>query len=133
MARRGIAEINEIYKTGEFSRSLPRIRKVCDPDFVLRPSGMFPEHQEMRGPEGFLKFMRGQAEAFERMWIEAEEFLDAGDRVVIPIRFGGRARHAGLDVEFQVTHLCTYREGKLLRDEIYPTKAEALEAAGLRE
>jgi hypothetical protein len=39
----------------------------------------------------------------------------------------------GLDVEFQVTHLCTYREGKLLRDEIYATDADALEAAGLRE
>ena len=129
IARRGIVEINSFYRTGEFSL----LQELCDPDFVLQPSGMFPEHEEMRGPEGLLKFIRGQTEAFERMWIEAEEFLDAGDRVVIPIRFGGRARHTGLDVEFQVTHLCTYREGKLLRDEIYPTKAEALEAAGLSE
>ncbi|MGH2966698.1 MAG: nuclear transport factor 2 family protein [Solirubrobacterales bacterium] len=130
-ARRGIAEINEVYRTGTFSPSLPRIRELCDPDFVLRPSGMFPENEEMRGPEGLLNFISGQAEAFEQMWIDADEFIDAGDRVVIPIRFGGRARHTGLDVEFQVTHLCTYREGKLLRDEIYATKAEALEAAGL--
>jgi ketosteroid isomerase-like protein len=129
IARRGIVEINSFYRTGEFSL----LQELCDPDFVLQPSGMFPEHKEMRGPEGLLKFIRGQTEAFERMWIEAEEFLDAGDRVVIPIRFGGRARHTGLDVEFQVTHLCTYREGELLRDEIYPTKAEALEAAGLSE
>src|SRR5262249_37403625 len=117
----------------DFSEGLFRLRELCDPDFVLRPSGMFPEHEEMHGPEGLLKFIRGQTEAFERMWIEAEEFLDAGDRVVIPIRFGGRARHTGLDVEFPVPPLCPYREGKLLRDEIYPTKAEALEAAGLSE
>ena len=133
IARRGIAEISELYETGEFSQNLPQIREVCDPDFVLRPSGLFPEHGEMHGPEGLLKFMQGQAEAFERMWIEADEFIEAGDRVVIPIRFGGRARHTGLDVEFEVTHLCSYRAGKLLRDEIYPTKTEALEAAGLSE
>ena len=125
-ARRGIAEIKEVYRTGEFSPSLARIRELCDPEFVLRPGGMFPEQEEMHGPEGLLNFISGQAEAFEQMWIEAEEFIDAGARVVIPIRFGGRARHTGLDVEFQVTHLCTYREGKLLRDEIYATKAEAL-------
>ena len=93
IARRGIVEINSFYRTGEFSL----LQELCDPDFVLQPSGMFPEHEEMRGPEGLLKFIRGQTEAFERMWIEAEEFLDAGDRVVIPIRFGGRARHTGLD------------------------------------
>ena len=129
VARRGIEELNRFYKTGEFSR----LRELLDPDFVLRPSGMFPEHQEMQGPEGFLKFIRGQTEAFEQMWIEAEHFLDVGDRVVIPVRFGGRARHTGLDVEFRATHLCTYREGKLLRDYIYRSQAEALEAAGIEE
>ena len=61
LARRGIAEINELYKTGDFSQSLPRIRELCDPDFVLRPSGIFPENEEMRGPEGLLKFIGGQA------------------------------------------------------------------------
>ena len=56
IARRGIVEINSFYRTGEFSL----LQELCDPDFVLQPSGMFPEHEEMRGPEGLLKFIRGQ-------------------------------------------------------------------------
>jgi hypothetical protein len=42
IARSGIVQLNELYRTGEFSVGLSRLRELCDPDFVLRPNGMFP-------------------------------------------------------------------------------------------
>lgn len=87
----------------------------------------------MRGREGMLQFLRTQAEAFDLFQVEPLEFIDAGDRVVVPVRFGGRARHTGLEIDFSVVHVLTLRAKMLLRIDIYGTRAEALEAVGLRE
>jgi ketosteroid isomerase-like protein len=130
LARRGYAGLNAFYKGGDF---LPAIRETCDPEVVLKPSGLFPEAGEMRGHEGMLLFAERQAEAFEEMWIEPQEFIDAGDRVVVPLRFGGRARHTGIEAEFSVVHVWTVRNAKAIRIDMYRSKAEALDVAGRRE
>ena len=65
--------------------------------------------------------------------VEATEFIDRGDYLIVPNRFGGRARHTGLPVEFSLVHLITLQNGKVIRVEVHRTKEEALEAAGLRE
>jgi len=65
--------------------------------------------------------------------LEPQEFIDAGDRVVVPLQFGGEARYTGIEVKFAVVHVVTIRDGKVARLDIYMTRAEALEAAGLSE
>jgi hypothetical protein len=65
--------------------------------------------------------------------LEPVEFIDRGEYLIVPYRFGGRARHTGLEVEFSFVHLITLHDGKVTRLEVHRTKAEALEAAGLRE
>jgi ketosteroid isomerase-like protein len=130
LARRGYAALNDAYQTGEF---LSAIHQFCDPEIVLKPSGILPESSEMHGHEGLLRFAALQTEAFEEFWVEPQEFIDAGDRVVVPVRFGGRARHTGLEVVFEVVHVCTAHDGKWTRLDMYVSKAEALEAVGLRE
>jgi ketosteroid isomerase-like protein len=87
----------------------------------------------MRGREGMLRFLQTQAEAFELFVVEPLEFIDAGDRVVVPVRFGGRARHTGLEIDFSAVHVLTLRDRTLLRIDIYGSKPEALEAVGLQE
>jgi len=43
--------------------------------------------------------------------------LAKGERVAIPLRFGGRARYTGLDVAFDVVYGATARNGKWIRVE----------------
>jgi ketosteroid isomerase-like protein len=95
----------------------------------------FPETgtKEYRGHEGFLRFVAGQTEGFESMWIEPEDFVETGDKVVVPLRFGGQARHSAIEVEFSFTHVLTFEAGKLALLDIYTTLPQALEAVGLRE
>jgi ketosteroid isomerase-like protein len=130
LARRGYAALNDAFKTGDF---LPAIQEFCDPEIVLRPSGILPESSAMYGHEGMLRFVTLQTEAFEEFSVEPQEVIDAGDRVVVPIRFGGRARYTGLEVAFEVVHVWTARDGKWTRLDMYVSKAEALEAVGLGE
>ena len=66
------------------------------------------------------------------MSLEPKEFIDAGDMVVVPLQFGGRARYTGIEVKFAVVHVVTIRDGKVARLDIHLNRAEALEAAGLR-
>jgi len=125
------------HETGDFGEFLPGLEELIDPEAVLRtPEGsMFPEAgtKEWHGREGLMRFMVGQTDGFKEMWIKPHEYIDAGDRVVVPLRFGGRARHTGIEVEFDVVHVLTIRERRLSRLDIYLNKAEAVKAAGLSE
>ena len=83
------------------------------------------------GPEGFLRAVEEAVEAFEDYRTEAEEFIDAGDAVVVPVRISGRGRASGVELEERLAHLWVLRNGKVIRGEVYRTTEEALEAAGL--
>jgi ketosteroid isomerase-like protein len=86
-----------------------------------------------RGPEGFLRGAEEAQEAFEDFRVEPEDFIDAGETVVVPVRISGRGRASGAKQEMRLTHLWALRNGKVISSEIYRTVEEALEAAGLRE
>ena len=70
---------------------------------------------------------------FEEVHVETTELIDAGDQVLISLRLSGRGKRSGAPVELTMTQVSTGRDGLALRIRNYPTKAEALEAAGLSE
>ena len=86
------------------------------------------------GPEGFLRASEEALEAFEDYRIEAEDFIDAGEAVVVPVRISGRGRASGANLEMRLAHLWVFRDdGKVIRGEVYRTTEEALGAVGLGE
>ena len=85
------------------------------------------------GPEGFLRATEEAVEAFEDYRVDAEEFIDAGDSVVVPVRISGRGRASGAKLETRLAHLWVLRNGSVIRGDVYRGTEEALEAAGLRE
>src|SRR5919108_3933232 len=64
---------------------------------------------------------------------EPEAIVDAGDYVVATIHNTGRGASSGAAVEMDVPVVLEICEGKLVRLEVFETRAEALEAVGLRE
>lgn len=85
-----------------------------------------------QGPEGFLRASEEALEAFEDYRVEAEDFIDAGEAVVVPVRISGSGRSSGAKLETRLTHLWVLRDGSVIRGEVYRTTEEALEAAGKR-
>jgi ketosteroid isomerase-like protein len=134
-ARRGFAALNEAYRAGDPSIFRPILEEMFTPDVVLVPGGVMPDSSSRphRGWDGFLQFIGNQMEAFSEGWLQADEFIDRGDYLIVSYRLGGRARHTGLPVELSFVNLFTLRDGKITRCEVHETVAEALEAAGLRE
>jgi uncharacterized protein len=85
-----------------------------------------------RGPEGFLRASEETLEAFDDFRVETEEFIDAGEAVVVPVRISGRGRTSGAKLETRLAHLWMLRDGKVTHGEVYRTTEEALEAARKR-
>jgi ketosteroid isomerase-like protein len=130
--RRGYEVINSAYRSGDMGELRSLLEEYWDPDVVLQPAGVLPDSEQRphRGYDAFLDFIANQAEAFSEMWIEPDEFIELGDRLVVPYRMGGKARHTGIDVEFAFAHVFTIRDEKVVRLDVYKDKTAALEAVG---
>jgi uncharacterized protein len=101
---------------------------------------------ELHGTVGGLeegKILRGLSQisqAFEteddEVWdehrIEPQEFIDAGDRVVVLQREYQRSK-SGAEVVIDTAAILDLRDGRVVRMQGYMNPAEALEAAGLSE
>jgi ketosteroid isomerase-like protein len=87
-----------------------------------------------RGPDEVKRFWEGLDEIFEELRLEPQEFVDAGDHVATRLRFYGRGKASGVEVEEEMYHqVATFRAGRMVRIEYFADWGEALEAAGLRE
>ena len=103
------------------------------PDVELRWSATGPETRVYRGRDGVIQAFREWVEPFSEYRTEPLDYIDVGDRVVIPQRQWGVGRTSGIPVDIEVTHVYEFRNGQIIRIDEYDTREEALKAAGLRE
>ncbi|MEA2403285.1 MAG: uncharacterized protein QOK00_3688 [Thermoleophilaceae bacterium] len=85
------------------------------------------------GHRGVATSVAGWLETWEEHELKPEEYLDAGDQVVVTTRLRGRGRRSGADVETSYFAVWRLRDGRAVAYHEYPSKPEALEAAGLTE
>jgi len=124
-----VRDVYERWSQGDFRTSVD----VFDPLvlLVLRPD--FPDAGTYLGPERVAEYTRGFLEPWTRLTIEAEDIIEAGDSVVVAVRQHGVGGGSGAATEFRYFHLWSFRGPKVIRLENFRDRAEALEAAGLRE
>jgi ketosteroid isomerase-like protein len=123
IARRGYDHYN---RTRELDYSL------LDPEVVYDVSRRVFDPGVYRGHEGVREFTRLIRDQWETMRIEPQDFIVAGDDVVVvPVRLVGVGKQSGAETIANAAHLWTFRDGKVIRQTTFQTRAEALEAAGL--
>jgi ketosteroid isomerase-like protein len=86
-----------------------------------------------RGVEEITRFWDRLSEAFSELSWEPHEFIDAGDAVVVPMRFRARGRESGVETVSRGAGVYWLKDGKCVRYRHCQSRAEALEAVGLRE
>jgi uncharacterized protein len=118
----------EAFSRGDFDA----IVDLTAEDFELDMSRWGPVTYTYHGPEGLREFL----EALERLWdyfkIEPEEFVDAGDKVLVIIDVEARGGASGIKVRARYANAYTFRGGKVVRAEWFDEPAEAREVVGLR-
>jgi ketosteroid isomerase-like protein len=105
-----------------------------DPDIVWQNhTGGALELQDVsyRGHEAVRQFWRDWLEPFESFEAHAEEFIDAGNKVIVPWRAAARGKASGAAVEMHRSNVYSISNGRVNRVDVFETKAEALTAAGL--
>ena len=85
-----------------------------------------------RGREAGLQQL---AEILEDVDLQAhpDEFIDAGDSVVVGVRLTGRGRASGVDFDEHEFHVFTLRDGKVTEQREYRGRSDALKAVGLKD
>jgi ketosteroid isomerase-like protein len=85
-----------------------------------------------KGHEALLRLWAAWSEVFSEMSWEAEEFIDAGDAVVVPVKFHARGRGSGVETVTRAVHVYWVRDGQVVRYRQLQSREAAFEAAGLR-
>jgi ketosteroid isomerase-like protein len=103
-----------------------------------RSSGVSPEalgcpepRRVYRGHEGVRRFWSEFIDPWESIRIEITDTREAGDTLVVFVKFHGVGMGSGVELTVPFVHLLNFRNRKLLRFRAYADRDEALEAAGL--
>ncbi len=80
-----------------------------------------------------MQFLAEWADAWDDWEMEVEEYIDAGERVVVIVNQRGRSKASGIPVDMRFAQVWTLRNGQGIRMQMYASPDEALEAVGLSE
>lgn len=107
----------------------------ADPDIeFFFSAGANPDAATYRGLGGMARGFREWLGPWHDFRVEAEEFIDAGDHVLVRTRLRGRGRGSGVEIDSVGYSLFTLRAGKVVRLGLYMSDREqAFTDAGVRE
>jgi ketosteroid isomerase-like protein len=122
-----VRRLIEAWDRGDYSAALDLI----DPDIEVNVAYRADLDGTYRGHAGLTEMMGAFWAEFEGPRIEIEEAERAGGAVVVGVRFYGRGKRSGVEIDAPAWHAWRLRGGKAVRWQLFRTKQEALEAAGL--
>jgi ketosteroid isomerase-like protein len=109
--------------------------ELIHPDLELFPPEDEPEARSgvYRGREGWREYSAFWDESFDHYNVEVDEYIDAGEYVVVVGQVRATGRASGAQVESSAVWAWRVRDGMGIEFREYGTKEQALEAAGMRE
>ena len=114
------------YNRGDIEATL----QTLHPEVEWQTSDVALHRQTYRGHEGVRSFFEDNLEIWDDHHVDAEDFIEVGEYVVVPIRLRGRGKASGVEVAARFVQVWGFRDGKIAQLRVYVDEAEALEAAG---
>ena len=135
MSKGNVETIREGYEgfaRGDVDAVLDRLAADVDWNPAIGP---MLSMETLRGTEALRRFLTHDLfEGFDQFRAEPLSFEDLGDdHVLVMVRYVGRGESSGIEMDQKQAALYELREGKVVTMRDYPTRADALEAAGLSE
>jgi ketosteroid isomerase-like protein len=107
----------------DFALFHPQLR-ITQTSSLVGTAGTFHGHDGLRRSTEELN------EGFEGIRFEPEDYEELDDgRMLVRCRFVGRGTRSGIELDADVWHIWTFRDGLLAVMEIYPSRGRALAAA----
>ncbi len=116
------------------ARDLDALRALSHPDVEYHGLADWPDRPLVfRGHEGIERFVTQTDDDFDEFRQEPQEFIDAGDRVVIVFEITAIGKQSRAPVRFTDAFVTTISDGLIARVQVCGTREKALEVAGLSE
>jgi ketosteroid isomerase-like protein len=128
LSRENVELLRRAYEV--FDTDVEALLSFLDPEIDWVSPGDSIEPGPRHGHQGVRDAYAATATAWERPTHTAEDFIDAGEKVLVSVTFRGRGRGSGMEAEQREFHVWTVREGMVSRFEWFYRREEALEAAG---
>jgi len=90
-----------------------------------------PDQGEYQGRAGVQRWLQDWSDAWTDWNIEPEEFIDAGNAVIVVVRMHAKGAGSGVELDRQDALVYRFRDNKIVRADYYNSKGQALEAAGI--
>jgi ketosteroid isomerase-like protein len=104
------------------------------PDAEFDFTAVYPDRPIVRGVDELRRFRDSGPWSGSPIHFEPERFFDLDDgRVLVFVRVSATGQESGVQVENRVAHEFTIRNELVVSFKVYGSRAEALEAVGLRE
>jgi ketosteroid isomerase-like protein len=131
MSRENVEVVQGVYDAAS-RRDSAAVLTLYDPEVELDNTRLqVVSGGVYHGHEGLRSFFHQWNEAWEDVDYRVDDLIDAGgDQVVSVVTRHGRGRSSGAEVELHVALLWKVRDGKVIRVVWFPTREEALAAAG---
>jgi ketosteroid isomerase-like protein len=107
------------------------VSNVLDPEIEWREPEIprYPIGGVYRGPDAVVQGVFAQtAELWDDFSVEPEEYLDAGDTVVVTGRYRGRARATGKALDAPFAAVWKFHYGRIVEGQEYPDTNAVREA-----
>jgi ketosteroid isomerase-like protein len=130
--------VQSLYAVNLFAATAEEIdrafRDQLHDGFEFRLPDDYPEGEPVfRGREGVTQMVAMLRDAWSEWRFEPQQFVDAGERVVVFARIVAEGGTSGIPIEMETAHLWTIRDGRAVSLHVHRSRAEALKAAGLSE
>ena len=112
-------------------RDLDTMLAGVHPEAELQSLRAQLEGKAYRGHEGVRQMLADFAEDWTFARMDATDFREADDQVVMLGRLRARGRASGVDLDVPIGVVWTLRDGKVVRAKTFSGQADALRAAGL--
>jgi ketosteroid isomerase-like protein len=132
MSREDVKELERFYEAFNAAGDVESLLPLVHPEFVYRTREEFPGGGSF-GLDAAVERISALRELFDDIRWEPQEFLEAGDRIVVAVRQTGRGHTSGVDIDQSITHVWLIDDGRARELRVYSRREEALEAVGLRQ
>ena len=128
MSRENVEIVRRLFDS--YRRDDPAEALAC-----LAPDVVYQVGQEVpaRGRDEVRAMWERWASSWEEIETIPEEFIEAGDHVIVAVHYSGRGRGNGIEFDARTFDVYTLRDGLCVRKLEFNERSGALETAGLSE
>jgi ketosteroid isomerase-like protein len=106
---------------------------LCDPEISIWLNPDVVAQLPPRGYKEVASYLHGWFDSWDAYVPRPQEFVDAGDQVVVMVKLRARGKGSRFEIEEDVADVFTLEDGNIVQLRMYVDRDVALDSAGISE